>query len=489
MHVKSLGQVVAALSLALTLGACGGGSANVGSTPDGSGEEMRKKGVADAGTAVDAGSALDAGSTTTPADAGSTTTTADAGSTPTASADAGSTTADAGSTTTTTSSSTVAGSIPAGLPQRLEVGLFENKGATWMHSSGVKWDMRYLYLTEGWLNNWGWSPADGSYALQYMQESQSAGFIPGMMFYVVNGEPGGGEAQFLAKCQTASTMADYFNQFKVLMQRAKDFGAPVLVMVEGDGWGYMEQQSGTNPNAYAAVAATGMPELANLPNTVAGWGQAFLQLRKSVGASNVILGMDISGWADNSDILYFTTTDDLTPHVNTVYNFLSPLGLGPNSTGATFDVLVNDPLDRDADYYRLTQNQDRWWDPSDTASIDSKSFNRYAEWLRLWNQVSGKRWILWQVPLGNSNSPNINNPDNGTAGGYKDNRTEYFFKDVPAGNTAHLQKFQGSGVIGILFGRGASGQASYDSDIYTDGQLFLKSRAGPWLNAGGMPIQ
>ena len=37
-----------------------------------------------------------------------------------------------------------------------------------------------------------------------------------------------------------------------------------------------------------------MPELAGLPNTVAGWGLAFLQLRKSVGANNAILGMHVS---------------------------------------------------------------------------------------------------------------------------------------------------------------------------------------------------
>src|SRR6185503_16302177 len=97
----------------------------------------------------------------------------------------------------------------------------------------------------------------------------------------------------------------------------------------------------------------------------------------------------------------------------------------------TYDVLVGDPLDRDADFYRLTQGQDRWWNASDSASISSRSFNRYAEWLR----------------LGNSNHKNVNN-NGGASEGYKDNRPEYFF----GSGTAHIEKFADTGVIALLFG-------------------------------------
>src|SRR5262249_8023331 len=188
-------------------------------------------------------------------------------------------------------------------------------------------------------------------------------------------------------------------------------------------------------------------------------------------------------WASGKDIAYFNVTDPLSPEVDKVYSFLSPLGLGSNVTGTTYDVLVGDPLDRDSDYYRLVQNQDRWWDASDTASTTSKSFNRYAEWLRLWNQKSQKRWVLWQIPLGNSNHRNVSN-DGSSAAGYKDNRPEYFFGN----GTAHIAKFADSGVLALLFGAGAGGQSSYSNDTYTDGKLFMKSRAGAILNAGGVPI-
>jgi hypothetical protein len=191
----------------------------------------------------------------------------------------------------------------------------------------------------------------------------------------------------------------------------------------------------------------------------------------------------VSAWASGKDIAAFNVTDPLQPEVDKVYGFLSPFGLTSNVTGLTYDLLVGDPLDRDADYYRVVQGQDRTWDASDGASINSRSFNRYAEWLRLWNVKANKRWVLWQIPLGNSNHQNVWN-NGGSAQGYKDNRPEYFFKS----GTAHIEKFASSGVIALLFGAGASGQSSYPNDTYTDGQLFMKSRAGAILNAGGVPL-
>lgn len=375
------------------------------------------------------------------------------------------------------------GAIPAGLPARMLAGVFEDTGGTWMRNSGVAWSARYRYFTKGWVNNWGWGPYDGSWGLSYLRECDQQGYVPAVQYYQIFGEPGGGEPATATKLQNASTMRSYFGDFKILMQRAKDFGKPVLILLEADAFAFLQQQTGGNPNAYAAIAASGMPELAGLPNTVAGWGLAFLQLRKAVGASNAILGVHISAWASGKDVAHFNVTDPLGPEVDKVYAFLAPLGLAANATGQSYEVLVGDPLDRDADYYRLVQGQNRWWDASDSASISSRSFNRYAEWLRLWNQKASKRWVLWQIPLGNSNHKNVPN-NGGPSEGYKDNRAEYFF----ANGTAHITKFADAGVIALLFGAGAGGQSSYQNDIYSDGQPFLRSRAAAILNNGGVPI-
>jgi hypothetical protein len=80
----------------------------------------------------------------------------------------------------------------------------------------------------------------------------------------------------------------------------------------------------------------------------------------------------------------------------------------------------------------------------------------------------------------------LNVYNNGSARqGYKDNRPEYFFG---SGSAAHRDAFVDAGVIGLFFGAGASGMSVYTNDYYSDGQLFMKSRAGAFLNAGGLPI-
>src|SRR6186713_1941984 len=109
-----------------------------------------------------------------------------------------------------------AGPIPNGLPPRMVVGLFEQWGGTWMRDSTVPWDVRYAYFTKGWANNWGWGNYDGSMATAFFNEASNGGFIPAVQFYQMNGEPGGGEAQFLAKAQNAATMASYFRDFSLL---------------------------------------------------------------------------------------------------------------------------------------------------------------------------------------------------------------------------------------------------------------------------------
>jgi hypothetical protein len=380
------------------------------------------------------------------------------------------------------------GSIPAGLPQHVMIGLKENHSGTWMADSGVPWDVRYRYLGKGWIDNWGFGPTDGGWGLQYMTGTDSQGFIPLIQFYLMNDYADGGvsgEQAFLATAQDAVKMNEYFREFKTLMQRAKDFNKPVLILIEGDGFGLLQKQSNSNPDAVAAVASTGMPELAGLPDTVAGWGLAFLQLRKSVGATNVILGIHVTAWAGTYAISYEAPTVQLQPQVDEVYNFLAPLGLTTdNVTGETYDLLYGDPLDRDSDFYRVTDAGERWWNECDSASIYSASFNRYAEWLRLWNLKTNKRWVLWQIPLGNSNHLNVPN-DGGMREGYRDNRAEYFFG---SGTPHHVAKFAQSGVIGLFFGLGADGQSSYENDLYGDGKLFMQSRVAAFYDGGGVPL-
>jgi hypothetical protein len=360
---------------------------------------------------------------------------------------------------------------------KLLIGLFENPGGHWMHDSGVAWNARYAYFTRGWENNWGFGAHDGSFALDYMKSSDSVGLVPAIAYYVMNNyDPMYREDLFYQKTKDPTTMHGYFSDFLLMMQRCKDFGKPVLIMMEGDGYAYMQTQSQNNPSAYSAIADSGLPELAGVPNTAAGWGQAFLALRKAAGADNALLGMHLSGWASGKDLLYFQVSDALQPEVDKVYTFLSALGLD------SYDFLVSDPLDRDSNFYVLTKGEDRWWDMSAAASISSKSFNRYNEYLRLWQQKAHKPFVLWQIPLGNSYHLDQNNTGQ-ARGGYKDNRVEYFL-----GTAAHTSALVSLGVIALLFGAGTGGQASYGNDLAPSNISYIQTLADTFFKAGGLAL-
>src|SRR5258708_11035603 len=219
---------------------------------------------------------------------------------------------------------TAQGSVPTGLPARFMIGLFDTD-RLWMSESGVKWDTSYQYFTKGWISNYGFGAADGLYASGVLYDAHDAGFLPAIQYYQIVGEPGGGEQQMLSKLQDVTIMRSYYSDFKVLMQRIKDYGAPVLVLLEADGFGFAELQSGGNPGTAAAVASTGLPELAGLPNTVAGWGLSYLAIKKALGATNAVLGIHVSAWAPGGGLASAgTLTDnDLRNAVNAGYGFLS----------------------------------------------------------------------------------------------------------------------------------------------------------------------
>lgn len=134
----------------------------------------------------------------------------------------------------------VKGPIPTGMPNRLAVGLFEEAGQSWMRDSGVPWDVRYRYFTKGWVDNWGWGQPDGSWGKTFLVESNTQGFIPAPVFYQLFAEPGGGEGESLAKVQNAATMRGYFNDLKVLLQHSKEYGKPMLLLVEPDAVGLLQ---------------------------------------------------------------------------------------------------------------------------------------------------------------------------------------------------------------------------------------------------------
>ena len=389
---------------------------------------------------------------------------------------------------------TAAGPINSAFPNRLLFGIAsDTPDDTWAKTSGTKWDIQWVYLSgqagNNWYNGYGGGPADGSWIDGFFSTIDGNGFIPGIHLYNMGFGHAGGDSGILTEVQTASWTKEYFTEFKALMTRAKAFGKPVIVMLEGDSFGYLENQSSNNPGVMAAVASTNMPELASLPNTLAGFGMAFLAIRKSVGAYNVAMGPDTPYYAANGDIMNFAPSDmdALQPHVDFQWKFFGSF-MGQNMTGDRFDFSASCPDANDCAAYT---DGHPCWDPSDTASVNSASINRYVQWLHLYNQTSGLRWLLHQFPFGNSLEKNIACDGTTPQSGYKDNRAEYLFQyESPASTTIrdqHLANFANAGVVAMLFGSSDDGLIP-SLDIWKDNQPFLKTHVAAVNNMGGFSI-
>jgi hypothetical protein len=385
--------------------------------------------------------------------------------------------------------------IVAPLPKRVLVGWgAASADDKWAKNSGTKYDVQWTYLSgqagNNWYNTWGYGAADGAWLDGMLNTIDSYGFIPGIHLYNMGYGHDRGDAGLLTEIQDASWSKQYFTEFKVMLQKIKKFGKPVIVVLEGDSFGMIEMLTSNQPNTPAAVASTGLPELAALPNTVAGFGLAYLALRKSLGVSNIAMGPDTPYYAANGDIMNFppSDTEPLAAHVAYQWSFFGPLGVGTNQTGDRFDFSASCP--RAADQGAYNDGRDPW-SINDTASVNTPSINRYVEWLRLYNRTSGVPWVLHQVPIGNSQHSNTPYSANTARSGYRDILVEYLFQyESPASpsiRSAHVGDFARAGVAAFLFGFSDDGDQP-TNDWWTDNQPFFNAHVNAFIQAGGYPL-
>jgi hypothetical protein len=284
-------------------------------------------------------------------------------------------------------------------------------------------------------------------------------------------------------------MAAWYADLKLFFQRAAG-STTVVLHVEPDLWGYIEQAAGSGNDAAsipASVASSGVAALAGLPNTAAGFAKAIVRLRDQ-NAPNVLLAYHLSGWGTNVDIGLANTPD---PQVDAL---AARAAAFYTSLGAAFDVTFTDIADRDAGFKQAIYGDGgaSWWDDAD--------FVRYARFIKGYVTASGQRVVLWQIPLGNTKMRAMDD----TWGHYQDDRVQWFLDDP--GET-HLQLWRDAGVIALLFGGGAEGttcacdamgdgvtdppaingnsRASLSAD--DDGGYF-RERAAAYHDAGGLDL-
>jgi len=349
------------------------------------------------------------------------------------------------------------------LPQdRLHFGLSnEPTDLGWMTSSGVPWRYSYQYLAGGVNTGQGWetwnSPS-GAFVSLYMNASADNGYIPVFSYYeLLQSSPSTGSNESdrdFSNLNNATTMAAYYSNFKLLMQLAGTFGKAVVVHVEPDLWGYLEQRAAGKAASTlsASVAGSGFHDVAGIPDTAAGFAYALLKLR-DLYAPNAILAIHASPWGSGVDIGSDTRSSvSATAEADTTATFLNSAGVASNPYGSTWDLVFNDVDDHDAGWWEK-QGAARWWDPS---NVHFPNFTRYLAWVGELHAKTGVPQVVWQVPVGNQYYLTMNN----TCGHYQDNIGPYFI--------AHASDLYAAGLIAVLFGAGNSCQTN-NTDARADG--------------------
>ena len=319
----------------------------------------------------------------------------------------------------------------------------------------ARFGFRYQYLAGGVNTGKGWATwnENGSFVTRYVRESVAQKMIPVFPYYMLlQSNPAGGDEATtdLSHVSDVALMRAYYADLKLFFKRARQATKKAVVLhVEPDFWGYAEQASKSDKASTvpAAVASTGLPELAGLPNTVAGFAQAIVALRNKL-APNVILAYHMSIWGTLHDIVYEKPSDA------TVRRYAARSAAFERSLGARFDIAFGEFSDRDAGFYQVVQgNPKLWFKPAD--------FRRHLLYMKTFARAAKLRMVIWQIPYGNT----IMRAQSNTWDHYQDNRVQWL---LGSSGRAHLRAYAKAGVVAFLFGRGADG-ATCACDAAGDG--------------------
>ena len=380
----------------------------------------------------------------------------------------------------------------AALPSdRLHFGLANGPGDLgWMTSSSVPWRYRYQYLAGGVNTNAGWetwNTPSGQFAAWYMSNSTSGGasYTPVFTYYeLLQSTPSAGSNELdrdYSNLNNAATMASYYSNFVLLMTKANIYGKTVVVHVEPDFWGYMQQKAVANGWTLAAqvpasVASSGNSDLNGYGNNVQGFACALMHLRDTYDTNhNVQLAIHASMWSSGQDVAS-STDASLNPvtEADLTSAFLGSACLASNPYGgSTWDLVFNDIDDHDAGWWEshgINQWFTHWWDPTNTTY---PNFTRYLSWVSELHARTGRPQVAWQVPVGNQYFLTMNN----TCGHYQDNVAQYI--------VAHPGDFYSAGLIAVLFGAGNGCQTTYTDAVGGGGDGVTNNSGVPTTDVPG----
>jgi hypothetical protein len=335
--------------------------------------------------------------------------------------------------------------LPPNWPATLQLGMADSPGGAAAMRATAPFGFRYQYLAGGVNIGKGWPTwnANGEFVSYYIEDSRDYGIAPVFTYYqLLQSAPGSGKSEAerdFANLQNAATMAAYFNDLRLFFQKAGAFpGTGVVLHVEPDFWGYMQQKAKHDDatSVPVQVAATGLAELAGLPDNLSGLSQAVVRLRDAY-APNALLAYHLSTWGTGANMLFSK------PGESEVRDLATRSARFYSSLRARFDLTFAEFLDRDSGFYEYQyKNPHAWYSAAD--------YRRLAGYLATFGALAQQRLALWQIPYGNTKMRRENNQWDR----YQSNQVETLLGDP---SRAYLSTLANAGVVALLFGRGADG--------------------------------
>jgi hypothetical protein len=329
---------------------------------------------------------------------------------------------------------------------------FAGEAASFRAKSGT--DIRYQGLAGGVNTGNGWATQPSpEYVTSYIKDSRKSHLVSFFMYYQIQKSlPGAGQPnadQVRINLGNAATMKAYFADVRLFFQRARAGGGPVVLQVEPDMWGYIENASEDPTRFPVQVAASGDPDVQGLPNNAAGLAQAFIRLRDRY-APNVAVAYALSIWGTKSEIFR------QDPPNKTIDAVARKSAAFYKKLGAKFDLTVGELNDGDAAFNELVRHDmgASWFKAAD--------FARVARYFKRYSTTTKQRIVLYQIPVGNT----VMRTENNTFGHYQDNKVEWFLgKD----GTKHLQAYAKAGIMALLFGGSTTSGTTCIFDCRKDG--------------------
>jgi hypothetical protein len=319
------------------------------------------------------------------------------------------------------------------------IGLTDGPGGAKALKKSAPFEYRYQYLAGGWPS---WNPG-GSFASMYARESFKAHITPVFTLYTIRQSPPGRDngdeaAADLGNLRNVQTMRAWYSDARLLFKRIAGRHR-VIVHVEPDLWGYVEQAAPKDESrrVAAAVSSTGDSDLRGLPDNVSGFARAVVRLRNKY-APNVRLGYHLSVWGTKTDIALQNPPDRQVDALGRrAARFYRSLHARFDMTFAEFD-------DRDSGFNQVINGDGgaSWWNAAD--------FRRDVRFDRVYSRAAKQRIVKWQIPLGNTLMLAMDD----SWGHFRDNRVQWL---LGPNNSKHLRAYARAGVVALLFGGGADG--------------------------------